>query len=307
MLDEIQTHIKGKGPMKKLALFLSLLTSTLVFAGTELETTSFTDIEKKTNELIKKHGAKNVLVVLDIDNTILTMPQELGSDQWYTWQYEDCIKKQIKEKYCITNNMGELLSHMGKIFALSKMIPTEKQTPKVVKRLQEKGVKLFLLTSRGPDYRNATERELKRNGYNIQTSAIGPKGGFPGTFIPYTLENLSAVGLTKADAETAKLRKARKISYMNGVMMTAGLNKGIMLKTMLAKTKSNFKAIVFADDHIKHTKRMQAIMGNIKDVELVTFRYGAIDPQVKAFKAGNKKSVINAFNQLNTTTQSIFK
>jgi hypothetical protein len=77
-------------------------------------------------------------------------------------------------------------------------------------------------------------------------------------------------------------KKPRPVSYMNGVFMTAGLNKGIMLKTLLYKTKSKFKAIIFADDHIKHTKRMQQILGD--DVDLTTYRYSKIDPQVEAFK-----------------------
>ena len=132
--------------MKHTLISLLLLVAHTAFAGNALETTSFKEIEAKADEMIKKYGAENVLVVLDIDNTILTMPQELGSDQWFTWQYDDCIKKQVKEKYCITNNMGELLNHMGRIFALSNMIPTEKVTPKAVKNMQDKGVKLFLLT-----------------------------------------------------------------------------------------------------------------------------------------------------------------
>ena len=33
-------------------------------------------------------GKENVLVIFDIDNTILAMEQDLGSDQWYDWQKE---------------------------------------------------------------------------------------------------------------------------------------------------------------------------------------------------------------------------
>lgn len=290
-----------------LFLFILITTSTLTFAGEALETSSFAEIEKKALALGKKHGPKNVLVVLDIDNTILAMPQELGSDQWFSWQYADCIKKDPKQSHCTAKNMGELLDLQGKLFSLSNMIPTEATAPIVVKNLQKKGFKVMLLTSRGPNYRNATERELKKNGYNMISNSIGPKGGYAGTFIPYKLDNLKAFGITKDEAATAKLRKARKISFMNGVMMTSGLNKGIMLKTILHKTKSQFKGIVFADDHIKHTKRMQAIMGNKKGIDLVTYRYGKIDPQVKAFKASDKRAVTKAYNTFNKTIGSVFK
>ena len=89
--------------------------------------------------------------------------------------------------------------------------------------------------------------------------------------------------------------------------MTSGMNKGIMLKAILHKTKTNFKAIVFADDHLKHSKRMQAVMGSKKGIELVTYRYSQIDPMVNAFKASDKKAVINAYNLYKKTLQSIFK
>ena len=235
------------------------------------------------------------------------MPQELGSDQWFTWQYIDCIKKQLKSSKCITNDLGTLLNVMGDLFSLSSMNATEPTTAKIVKNLQAKGFKVTLLTSRGPTYRNATERELKNNGFNMLDHSIGPKGGFASTYIPYDLTKLSLSGLTQRDAKDVKLGGARKMSYMNGIMMTAGLHKGIMLKSILHKVKESYKGIIFADDHIKHTIGMQKIMGNTKGTELVTFRYGHIDPQVKAFKESNKKSVVDAYNQFNKMRKAVFK
>ncbi len=291
----------------KLITFTLILFTHISFAGLALETNSFLEIEKKAVELGKKHGNKNVLLVFDIDNTIMAMPQDLGSDQWFGWQYNSCIKTKSKADYCVTNNMGELLSVLGKLFSLSKMIPTEPDAPKVIKRLQKAGFKVILLTSRGPSYRNATERELGRNGYDLRASAIGPKGGYPSTYLPYQLTKYKQYGISTKMANKAKLSKPRAISYMNGVMMTAGLNKGIMLKTLLNKTGSKFKAIIFSDDHSRHTKTMQAIMGELKAIDLVTYRYGKIDPQVKAFKASDKKTVIQAYKNYHTVMEKVFK
>ena len=33
-----------------------------------------------------KSDPEHVLLVLDIDNTLLAMNQDLGSDQWFEWQ-----------------------------------------------------------------------------------------------------------------------------------------------------------------------------------------------------------------------------
>ena len=112
--------------MKFLIITTTLLFSQFSTAGLALETASFSVIEKKSLELGKKYGNKNVLVVLDIDNTLLVMPQNFGSDQWFTWQLNTCIKKKSRASHCVSNNMGGLLSLNTQIFANSKMNTTEK-------------------------------------------------------------------------------------------------------------------------------------------------------------------------------------
>jgi hypothetical protein len=269
---------------------LTLLSLTLnLYAGTALETNYVKEIEKKVLEKGKKYGVKNVLVVFDIDNTLMAMPQNFGSDQWFGWQSKNCLKKSAPD-YCVAKTFDDLLDVQGKIFAMSNMIPSESETPKVVKNLQKKGYKFILLTSRGYTYRNSTERALKMNKMNFIGSSIGPKKGYAGTYKP----------------DMGK-KKARPVSFMNGVFMTAGLNKGIMLKSLLAKTKTKFKAIIFADDHKKHTVRMQEVLGDIKGIDLTTYRYGAIDKTVKAFKNSDKKESKEAWIKMNALSKSVFK
>ena len=78
--------------MKLIFSLVILILSSQSFAKSlALETSSFEEIQKKVYELGKKYGPKNVLVVLDIDNTVLKMNQDLGSDQWFTWQQDNCL------------------------------------------------------------------------------------------------------------------------------------------------------------------------------------------------------------------------
>lgn len=296
-----------KTAMRQITLFLLIGIFSLNAQALQRETDSYKVIEKTVMEKAKKYGNKNVLVVLDIDNTTLAMPQDFGSDQWFGWQYSHCIGKKKPADFCVSNDFDKLLDIQGKIFAMSGMIPTEKITPTVIKGFQDKGIKLILLTSRGPVFRNATERVLAENGIDIRKSAIGNADGFPSTFIPYTLKEPTKYGLTKEDLKKMGNKKARPVSYMNGIFMTSGLNKGIMLKTLLHKTGESFKAIIFADDHKKHTVRMNEIMGAVKGVDLVTFRYSKIDPQVKAFHEGKKKESIKAWNTFKSASEAIFK
>ena len=291
--------------MKSITIFI-LLFSFAAHAKI-YSTNTLKDVEAKALELGKKLGTKNVLVVFDIDNTIMTMPQDIGSDQWFSWLYDECIKGQNPGDHCITNDMGELLDIQGQIFGLSNMFPTEKATVSVVKNLQAKGHNVILLTSRGPEFRSVTERSLQQNNMSFIKSAIGK--GSPGTYVPFDVRNASQYGLSRKDIEKAGLKGiGRPVSYMNGVYMTAGQNKGAMLKVLLHKTKSKFKAIVFADDHSKHTKRMQEIFGNSK-LELAAFRYGAIDENVRTFLQSEKRkqTATADWNKLKNVIQSVLK
>jgi len=293
----------------KISLLISLLllSTSNLFASEALDSSSMKEIEAKVLAQGKKYGVKNVLAVFDIDNTLLAMPQNFGSDQWFGWQSKNCMGKSPLPKFCTTANFGELLDIQGQIFSMSNMIPTEQATTSVIKNLQAKGFKVIALTSRGYAFRNSTERALKNNGMWFVDSAIGPKHGYAGNFKPYSLKNPKRNGLTKSDIKKMGQKRPRSTSYMNGVYMTAGLDKGIMLKTLLHKTKSKFKAIIFADDHKKHTVRMQAILGADSKIDLSTYRYGKIDPEVKAFHAGDKEASIQAWNKLKEVTKVIFK
>jgi hypothetical protein len=292
--------------MKMILVILILLTSYLAFSGVEKESSSVLEIERKIMEKGQKYGPKNVLVVFDIDNTLMAMPQNFGADQWWGWQSGNCLVKKAPD-FCVTNDFNTLLDIQGQIFSMSNMHPAQKETPRVMRHLQKRGYKVILLTSRGPAFRNATERALKMNGFNFVDSAIGPKFGYAGLYKPYSLDNPKKSGLTKSDLEVSGNKSSREASYMNGVFMTSGMNKGIMLKTLLHKTGSNFKAIIFADDHIKHTKRMQQILGNSKDIDLVTYRYGAIDEMVSKFKKSDKSEVNKAWKEFNEARTLSFK
>src|SRR4051812_26364746 len=50
------------------------------------ETDSYARIYDTVRDQERLHGAANVLVAFDIDNTLLASRQALGSDQWFDWQ-----------------------------------------------------------------------------------------------------------------------------------------------------------------------------------------------------------------------------
>ena len=88
--------------------------------------------------------------------------------------------------------------------------------------------------------------------------------------------------------------------------MTAGQHKGYMLKALLARavgsveqpTESrSFKAILFVDDHAKHTRRMHDAYEH-DSVDLVTYHYMQEDGNVQNFESSSKQHVIRDWNRL---------
>ena len=274
-----------------------------------IQTPSFLEIESKINKVMKQNSwhKEDVLLVFDIDNTLLKTNQDLGGDAWFTWQESLLKDENANELHKVAGNFGDLLKVQGQLFALSNMTPPEVDQVDLIKRLQKRGDNL-LLTSRGYTYRNSTERELKRNGYsfnNLDSSIAGSKG-FPGTYLPYDIENPELSGLTDKDLELVKERKARPVTYMDGLYMTAGQHKGVMLKLLLNKLEaSQYKVIFFIDDHKRHTDRMaEAYVSQTES--LYTFHYTAMESQVKAFNESDKLEVINQWKVLNQTMKKIF-
>src|SRR5210317_2157057 len=50
------------------------------------ETSDLAEVTADVLQLSEKTDRNNILVVFDIDNTLLAMEQGLGSDSWYEWQ-----------------------------------------------------------------------------------------------------------------------------------------------------------------------------------------------------------------------------
>ena len=260
----------------------------------DVKTANFVDVANRTQAEIVKHGADNVLLVVDVDNTTLAMDQPLGSDQWYSWQY-DFIFRDVESPFRVAKDLNELLKIQGTLFELGSMHPPEPSLPELISAIQEAGCTTIVLTSRGPEFRAATERELERNGYNFEDSALKINEPSRGRFLPYDKARPNTHGLSKQELET--LRNPRPVSYSRGIFMTAGQHKGYMLRTLLARSPRTFKAIVFADDHEKHTTRMTQAFSD-SAITTACFHYLHEQPNVDAFRESDKEAIARKWEML---------
>jgi hypothetical protein len=225
------------------------------------ETADLGDVTADALGLAERAGAEHVLMVFDIDNTLLAMEQGLGSDQWHDWQ-----KDLSGEHPCYPQNVGNRFAVQGALYFASAMRPTQADAASQVKTIQQRGIPVIALSSRGTDYRLQTFRELRRSGFSFFSSAIGPPGGYAQAFIPGQDGRLSL--------------------YEDGVFLTAGQHKGRMLYALLQKTGTEMPAvIVLADDKQTNLDAVKQTFGALQ-IPVRAWRYSGEDENVRNFDAG---------------------
>jgi hypothetical protein len=98
-------------------------------------------------DLAAKYGGDRVLIVLEVDATLLAVEQ--GSE-------------------CPGGEMQ----------------PVQEDASKQVRRMQDAGLKVIALASHGPGCRTQILQELHRNGFGFQASAWPPQSGYAEPFLP---------------------------------------------------------------------------------------------------------------------------
>ncbi|MEN1680123.1 MAG: DUF2608 domain-containing protein [Planctomycetota bacterium] len=274
------------------------------FATGAYETSDFAVVTDAVKSAVAKHGAGKVLLVCDIDNTLLAMRGDLGSDQWFEWQ-EYLLENEPGSPDLVADSFPELLAAQGILFSLGTMRPPQDDLPEQIEKAQAMGVRTLVLTSRGDEYRQATERELRANGYDFASTVL-PTKGFPcGVFTPYDLDAIEQSGITKEEARRFQLGKPRGVSFSGGVFMAAGQHKGAMLLSVLARCDEEFAAVIFVDDHGRHIVRVYDALAG-RGVEVASIHYQREDANVDRFNYGDKQDVARKWRRLEKTLDAVF-
>ncbi len=200
--------------------------------------------------------SQDILVVFDMDNTLLGMDSQLGSVPWYDWQAE-----MAREAGCQPGELQNRFAAQGVLYFLGSMHPVQNDAAAIITELQQNGFPVLVLTARGMDYQLETLRELNRNEMAFESLSHKLSGGLE--FMP-------------ADA-------ARAVLYRQGVLMVAGQHKGLMLQALYAELGLPLpRAVVMADDSRQNLTDMQE---TLTDAEIPhrLFRYSKADEWVEQF------------------------
>jgi Protein of unknown function (DUF2608) len=171
------------------------------------------------------------LLVLDVDDTLLTSPVFFGSDRWYGWQ--SALPKGDPRKLTCLFEVGAMNYESG------FQVPTQADGPTLINALP--GDRL-ILTARGSVNRGATIRELAKAEYRL----------------PETLSR-SSEGIIYGYRSSSSSQPIT-VSYNDGVFMVAGQDKGLLLLDLLARLERKYERVVLVDDGRRNIEAMAAAL-----------------------------------------------
>ncbi len=224
---------------------------------------------------------EHTLVVFDIDDTLLEAKDFVGSDKWYNWQrgktsYNtegDSFTIKPDEKYLC------LFSTLGTLFDLGESKLTQKDAVEVIDQLKPYSV--MLLTSRSPNYRGATERELANNHIDLSSKHL--------------IGEDNALSFDFNDGN-----RTAPVSYENAIAMSSGLDKGKVLQELLKRFNREYKEIFFIDDGMKNINNMDAAWKS-SAIQVNSFHYTHVDKRVSQKEVENSNQVKQQLEQLMKT------
>ena len=213
-------------------------------------------------------STKRTLLVLDIDDTLLTSDGFFGSDKWYEWQ-----------KTLPASDPGKvpcLFDVISLNYETGGQRATQPDGPALVNAVQ---VDKLLLTSRNPLYRGGTLRTLQDAGYAL----------------PAPLGNADA-GLSW-DFRKAPDAAPVRITYDQGVFMTTGQDKGLALLALLQRLHTRYDRVVLVDDGKKNIDNMQNALRKA-GVDYLGLHYLRVDKSIAAADAQAGRAGWQAWQRL---------
>jgi hypothetical protein len=200
--------------------------------------------------LLAESPNARTLLVLDIDDTLLTSSTFFGSDAWYEWQ------RGLKD-----SDAGYVPCRFDVIamnYEVGTQVATQDNGPDLINALLA-GQDAIVLTSRSSGVRAATLRELRRAKYALPK----PLKGVDGVLYRYPRDGAG---------------RTVTASYDEGVFMTQGQNKGTVLLDLLDALGLKYDRVVLVDDgDANHTNMEKALKD--RGIEYRGLHYTRIDKQ----------------------------
>jgi hypothetical protein len=233
-----------------------------------VDTRDLVDVLKLLSEPYKGR----TLLVLDIDDTLLTSPTFFGSDAWYEWQ-----------KTLSPQSAGYVPCRFDVIamnYETGTQVPTQSDAAGAINAIP---LDKIILTSRSPMYRGGTIRELTQAGYELP-APLQP--AFAGAMYEY-----------RSDPDQPGVT----VSYHQGVFMVAGQNKGRLLLDLLHHLQVRYDRVVLVDDGERNLTDMRDALASV-GMDYRGVRYSRIEKTIDAAREQQGIEGWKAWQQLLAAT-----
>lgn len=254
------------------ALLMTIVLTQLGFpAQAEIfATKTMKAVQIKVEEILKTQKAEKLLVAFDIDMT-LTQPDHPAIYYPAIKKYRDIYKRILGQ---LTPEEKDLTATLTTQIVPQKWV--EKETPKIIRALQQQGVKMIALTS----------------------SLSGKIKGFPDKMVILRRDQLQKMGLDftksfKNITHVAKYSDFKRYAgghpiFYHGILSTngeGGASKGDVLVAFLNQLGPTHeskvgvygyrpKVIVFVDDKMKHLKNVEiALKAYDSSIQFIGIQY----------------------------------
>ena len=242
--------------MRLIGIFL------LIFFSIQAEIVDIKNIDE-----CKKLAQPGMLILFDIDNTIMETAQTLGGDQWFNYQIADYEKRGFSKQEALQITRAEWVFLQNR----TKVKPVESTTVQMIENLQKNGTKVMALTTRGLYIARRTVEQLQSIGVHFDAAA------------PLRGEKFF-------DHEQG-------IFYRDGILFCSGNSKGSCLFRFFEETGYQPKKIMVVDDRISHLQDVEKACVT-HQLPFLGLRYGFLDEKVKNLNPEIVKEQMEHFGHL---------
>jgi hypothetical protein len=192
------------------------------------------------------------VVLLDIDDTLISPIQMLGNDSWFDYRI-----KQHQEKMDFSLALEKTLAEWEAIRHLSRMELVETETKEIIAWLQEKKIPIMGLTLQGLALATRTVLQLHGQGINLAlTSPMKEDCCFP--------------------------VQGHTILFRQGILFASGKSKGESFFKLCEKIGYFPKRILAVDDKLAHLQNIEK-EAEKRGIEFIGLRYGFSDAKKAEF------------------------
>jgi hypothetical protein len=200
-------------------------------------------------DYIEPHGT---LVIFDIDNTLAHPTQELGSDEWFSYNVDSKMAAGF-------DNLTSVYYALPKAFYAQFNIPlepTEPGIPELITYLINNNVAVMALSTRSLFIAERTLEQLDNININFFIPGVSP--------------------------DDLVLPMKHPCFYKQGVLFGGNNDKGRVLTSFLKIMNYHPKKIIFIDDKMKHLVAVEKV-AKTRCLPFVGIRYSKCDEKVKNF------------------------